>query len=121
MGMSNIVATYNLRPSIKGDTWNGVTIQAKYRDLETDPWAVIDITGYAIVMIVEQPGNNTPSKTLTVANSKITILDAVNGIFKVLPFTQDLEAGDYDYRIILTDGDGNIHHRIVGVWPIIEL
>jgi len=107
--MADIIGKYNLRPAVKGDTWDGLTITINE-----------NITGYTIEMIVEQPGNDTPALELTTTDSDITITDGPGGEFVVEPFNMGLEAGDYDYRIILTDGSGRRKTRIKGTWKIIK-
>jgi hypothetical protein len=114
--MAEIIGTYNLRPAVKGDTWDGVTLI-----ISTDGTAD-DLTGYTIEMKVEQPGSNTASKSLTTEDSGgITITDAEAGTFKIDSFLMDLQAGDYEYRIILIDGDERRKTRVKGNWKIIEV
>ena len=112
--MSDIIGKYNLRPAVKGDTWDGAIFTIKVNNV------AVNITGYAIEMRVELPGSNTSLKTLTVANAGIAISDAPAGEFRIVPFIMDLEAKDYEYRIILTDGLGRKKTRIKGTWKIIE-
>lgn len=112
--MSNVVGRYNLRPAVRGDTWDGAVLTIKVNNV------AVNITGYAIQLLVEQPGNNAAALDLTVANGGITITDAPAGEFTVPPRVIALDAGDYDYRVILTDGSARRKTRIRGTWKIIE-
>jgi hypothetical protein len=114
--MAEIIGKYNLRPAVKGDTWDGAALTISSGGTPDN------LTDYTIQMFVEQPGNNTPSKTLTtVASGGITITDAAAGEFEIDAFVMDLAAGDYEYRIKLTSGTGRIKTRIKGTWKIIEV
>jgi len=113
--MSNVVGVYNLRPAVKGDTWDGIALSIQTNGVPDD------LTGYTIQMLVEQPGNNTAALDLNTTNSGITITNAPAGEFEVAPFLMTLNAGVYEYRVILTDGSGRRKTRIKGNWKIVEV
>lgn len=109
--MSKIVGEYNLRPAVTGDTWDGATITI----------TGTNITGWTIVMTVEQPGSDTPVKTISTAGGGITLTTPASGLFTINPFLMDLAEGEYEYKIKLTEGDGRIKTRIKGTWKIIKI
>ena len=96
--MANI-QTYNIDNVIKNDTYNGFTAQINVNN------APLDLTGYSIRMYLRE-GSKTGAvrKALSTINGEISITDAANGDFSILPFIADIPAKTYFYDIEFTIG-----------------
>ena len=108
--------TYNIPNIIKGDTFKDLQFTLKINSV------VEDLTDYAIACKFRKNAKTGKEiKSLTVG-ARITITDAVNGIFKIDAFNLDatFTAGTYYYDIEFTDGNGDISTDIQGTFSVIQ-
>ena len=106
---------YNFPDHIKGDTFNGVEFTLEVNSLP------VDLTNASIKMYLK-----TQSKAcdvvakFTTDNGKLTITDAVNGVFQFDNQIININAGTYDYDIEITLNNGTIKTYIKGTWKILQ-
>jgi hypothetical protein len=107
--------TYNFPNHIKGDTFNGVEFT-----LEVNSVAV-DLTNASILMYLKkQKAPCDVVASFSTDTTKITITDAVNGVFQFNNQIIDVPAATYDYDIQITLNNGNVKTYIKGTWTILQ-
>ena len=109
-------AIVTLDDQYKGDTYDGV----QFTLLNTEDSSPIDLTGVIMktqFRYVSKKGSI--EKEITTGDG-ITILDAVNGIFKIDSFTIDWAPAAYYYDIEMTFSSGIIRTYIEGTIKVAQ-
>lgn len=105
---------YNFKEQYAGDTFNGVEIAMT--DGDNLP---IDLTGCGIRMQIKTAPNGQTIKELNVGNG-ITIINAINGTFRINPFINPTKPCNYVYDLEWTHPNGVVRTRLKGAFPITE-
>jgi hypothetical protein len=110
--MGNI-GIYNTKPQIAGDTFQERILTIKRNN------SPIDLTGVLIKMQIKTEANGKIIKDLSIGNG-ITIIDALNGKFKIDSFLSPSQSRQYVYDIQITYTSGVVRTYLKGVIPIIQ-
>jgi hypothetical protein len=92
-----MATTYDIN-TYHGDTWNGAQFTIT---LNSSP---LNLTGASIVMQLKKDPALPVLETLSTANGKITITNAVAGVFSIPAYIFTVPAGNYWYDIQITIG-----------------
>ena len=103
-----MASTYNIPSIIKGDTFKDLQFTLSINDVAED------LTNYSIACKFRKSSKTGLVAKAVDTTSGITLVDAVNGVFKIDAFTCDFVAGTYYYDIEFTDGSGVINTYIQG-------
>lgn len=110
------IGTYNIANHIKGDTFDGVQFTLQ----NTSDSLPIDLTG--CLLKIQFRYRNKIGKVQKELNigTGITLVDAVNGIFKIDPFIIDWNPDTYYYDVETTFTNGVVKTYIEGMVTIIQ-
>ena len=110
------IATYKIADHYKGDTFDGV----QFTLLNSTDNIPINLTGCAIkIQFKKSAAYGTLQKEIT-NTAGITIVDAVNGVFKIDAFLINWSEANYYYDIEITFPNGLVKTYIKGTLAIIR-
>lgn len=105
---------YNFPNHINGDTFNGIQFEVKVNN------TAINLTGATIAMQLRESIVGVNPIDFSTTNSKITIVDAVNGKFKInKQIVQAPICKTYLYDIQITLQNSDNYTYIKGSWNIV--
>lgn len=107
---------YNIADHYKGDTFDGV----QFTIINSTDSLPINITGCLIKIQFKKNSNNGSIIKEITEISGITIIDAINGVFKINPFLIDWDEGRYLYDVQITFPDLSVRTYIKGTILIIQ-
>ena len=110
------IQNYNIPDHYKGDTFDGL----KFTLINNDDQLPIDLTN-VIIDVKFRKARQTGVVTKSVSvGSGITVIDAVNGVFKIDAFILDWVIGKYYYDVQFTYTNGVVKTYIKGFIKIIQ-
>jgi hypothetical protein len=105
-------ATYTIPNHYKGDTFDSITFTIK------EDSVAVDLTGVAIKIDFRKGSNTGTLKQSFNIGSGITLVDAVNGVFKLDSFINDYDADVYYYDAQITFASGVIRTYFKGTLTV---
>jgi len=110
------IQQYNIPNHYKGDTFDGV----QFTIINNDNQLPIDLTNVSID-IKFRKGKETGMVIKSLSNAVgITIVDAINGVFKIDSFILDWNVDTYYYDVQFTFENGVIKTYIKGLLRVIQ-
>lgn len=107
------IGTYNFPNHKKGDTFNGIQFTVNVNALPSD------LTGADIKMELRNK-NCIAVLGFSTGNGRITITDAVNGVFQINSGIIDIPVDTYNYDIQITYPVNIVKTYIEGTWKIVK-
>lgn len=107
------IGTYNFPNHKKGDTFNGIQFTVNVNALPSD------LTGCEIRMQLRNKNCVSVFEFSTI-NGRITITDAVNGVFQINALIIDVPVDTYNYDIQITYPPNTVKTYIEGTWKIVK-
>jgi hypothetical protein len=107
-----MASIYNIPTLIKGDTFKDLQFTLSINSVAED------LTDYTIACKFRK---NTKTGRIAKAidtTAGITLVDAINGVFKIDAFTCDFDVATYYYDIEFTNGSGEIDTYIQGTFKV---